>query len=205
MRYVAILFQAWTCIRRCLHLNVSNMTCDVEGTRRNGHSRATSRHLPLIPDISMANCGQPFRTSYSTKLAYRQRKCRIPIAEPTDANIALSPITPWTISELDKTPNPAARRGPARPRCKNRPGRISAARPGRGQNLLARLGRKFLNGPRRAGPAHSVSRHNAKLSTVMYISIFPCNAELNPFHSPPLRRHLKAGRAQLEKRDTTVN
>ena len=113
MRYVAILFQAWTCIRRCLHLTVSNMTCDVEGTRRKGHSRATSRHLSLIPDISMANCGQPFRTSYSTKLAYRQRKCRIPIAEPTDANIALSPITPWTISELDKTPNPAARRGPA--------------------------------------------------------------------------------------------
>ena len=78
-------------------------------------------------------------------------------------------------------PGPAHRFfGPARPRCKNRPGRISAARPGRGQNLLARLGRKFLNGPRRAGPAHSVSRHNAKLSTVMYISIFPCIAELNP-------------------------
>ena len=59
-RYVAILFQAWPCIRRCLHLTETNMTCAVEGTRRKAHSRATSRHLSPIPDISMVIAANHF-------------------------------------------------------------------------------------------------------------------------------------------------
>ena len=59
-RYVANLLQAWPCIRRCIHLTETIMICAVESTGRKAHSRATSRHLSPIPDISMVIAVNPF-------------------------------------------------------------------------------------------------------------------------------------------------